>query len=636
MTMWTLARRSAWAHRAGLVGTAAVLALGGALLAVSGVLTESGLRAGSSPDDPHGGLLLLAGSLSGTVLIVVVMFVAATITLALRGRRRELALLRAVGATGAQIHRLVTIEVLLVGAVSAPVGAMAGVLASGLLNPLLQDAGIISPAESLDRGALPVIAATLLLLPVAWLAARIAARETLRVPPNQAVRTSTVETGGIGPVRRISAVVLGVLGLASAFSPVFVPGTIGGASAAISAFLLVGAAALAGPLLIEWVFSRIAGWSLFGRPTGQLAVANVRGFSRRLTVVVVPLALALTAGTAQTTVDRTVSEAAELQLRDGIRADLVATSPQGLAPDAIDLVTGLPGVEGSTVLDSAPAQVLTDPDLEGFMDSLAWEPTTVRSLTAGPTGLLVDLDVSDGSLDDLARPDTIAVSTDALFATGVGVGNAVKMRWSDGTTTEPTVVATYQRGLGFGDYTAGPETLAEHASDDVPARVFESVLVTVTPEAGADVRAALAAQGLDVLTPAAQASTATESSEAEQRLGTVLLLALLAFIFVAAANTLVMATAGRGHELQLYGRTGATRGQLVTMTLVEASLTAVLAWIIGTIAVAPAVLGVGFGMLGLTVPPIDLTVYLVLSAGVLVLPLLTVVPTAILRIRQRA
>lgn len=633
MTMWTLARRSAWAHRAGLVGTAAVFVLAGALLAVSGVLAESGLRSDSSPDAPEGGLLLLlAGSFSGTVLIVVVMIVAATVTLALRGRRRELALLRAVGATGSQIHRLVTTEVLLVGVVSAPLGAVAGVFASGMLNPLLRDASIISPDTSLYLGALPVIAVVVLLLPVAWLAARIAARESLRMPPSQAVRTSTIETGDIGPVRRISAIVLGVLGLASAFSPVFVPGTIGGAGAAIAAFLLVGAAGLAGPLLVEWAFSRVAGWGLFSRPTGRLAVANVRGFSRRLTIVVVPLALALTAGTAQTTVDRTVSEAAGLQLRDGIRADLVAASDKVLAPDAIDAVTGLPGVEGSTVLETASAQVLTDPDLEGFVDSLAWEPATVRSLTAGPTGLLVDLDVSDGSLEDLTRSDTIAVSTDVLFGTGIGVGDGVKMRWSDGTTTEPTVVATYQRGLGFGDFTASPQTLAEHASDDVS----QSILLTVMSGSGADVRAALSDQGLDVLTPAAYADTATASGEAEQRLGTVLLLALLAFIFVAAANTLVMVTARRGSELQLYGQTGATRGQLVTMTLIEAALTATLAWIIGTLAVAPAVLGVGFGMLGLAVPPVDLTAYLVLSAGVLALPLLTVVPTAIAKTRQKA
>lgn len=80
-------------------------------------------------------------------------------------------------------------------------------------------------------------------------------------------------------------------------------------------------------------------------------------------------------------------------------------------------------------------------------------------------------------------------------------------------------------------------------------------------------------------------------------------------------------------ELRLYGRTGATRGQLIRMAVVEASFTGGLAWLIGSLAVLPAVFGVAFGLLGATVPPVDWTVYLGLSAAVLLLPQLTVVPT---------
>jgi putative ABC transport system permease protein len=623
--MWTLARRSAWAHRAGLTGTALVLTLAGALLAVSGVLAESGLRTETDPTRPASGLLLvLASSFSGTVLIIVVMIVSATVTLALRGRRRELALLRAVGATSSQIRRLVSIETVLVALASAPLGAVAGVFAARLLDPLLRDASILDTGETLHLSALPVVAAMVLLLPVAWLAARLATRETLRTPPSQAVRASTVEASTIGRARRICAVALAALGLGSAFSPAVAPGTTGSASAAISAFLLVGAAGLAGPLLIEWAFSRVADRSRPRGPAWRLAIANVRGFSRRLTVVVIPLALALTAGTAQTSADRAFAEAGAEQLRDGIGADLVATSADGFDPAAVDTVADLPGVEATAPIESAAAQVLTDADLDGVIDALAWETTTVRSYSTGGDSL-VDLDVREGSVDDLARPDTIAISSEALFGERVGLGDTVTMQWTDGTTTTPTVVAVYDRGLGFGDFTVDRDVLAEHAQDAVAG----AVLLTVAPGTGDDVAAAAAAQGIDVVSPAAYADTATMSGAAEQRLSTVLLLALMAFIFLAAANTLVMVTARRGPELLLYDRTGATRRQLTTMAVAESVLTGGLAWLIGTLAVAPAVLGVGFGMLGLTIPPVNLTAYLVLSAAVLVLPLLTVVPTVL-------
>ncbi|WP_244931015.1 ABC transporter permease [Nocardioides sp. W7] len=628
---WTLARRSAWAHRAGLTGTALVLALAGLLLAVAGALAESGLRTSGDDAAADGGLLLLlAGSFSGTVITVVVLVVAATVSLALRGRRRELAQLRAVGATRSQLRSLIGAEVLLVGLVAAPLGAVAGVLLAGLLTPLLRDAGAIAAGGSLTLSPLPVLGAAALVLPVAWLSSRLAARETLRAAPGQAVRTSTVEARSIGVVRRGAAVAVALLGLAAAFSPLLVPGTVGSAGAATSAFLLVGAAALAGPLLIGRAFAGAARWDRLLGPAGRLGVANLRGFSQRLSIVVVPLALALTTGTAQTTVDRTVAEATRAQLVDGLDADLVATASGGVPPYAADAVADLPGVAGTTALAAAPARVRIDPDLDGVIDALAWEPTTVRSLGPGSTGLLLDPDVSSGSLADLATPGTVAVSSDATFDTGFRIGGTVPLRWADGTTSRPRVVAVYERGLGFGDYLVGPATLDQHRAE----RTVESLLVEASPGALDDVRTGLAGLGLRPTSPSAYAESATAAGDAERRLSTVLLLALLAFVFLAAANTLVMVTVRRRDELRLYGRTGATRAQLIRMAVVEATLTGGLAWLIGTLAVLPAVLGVGFGMLGPAVPPVDLTAYLLLSAAVLALPLLTVVPVAARMVRR--
>jgi putative ABC transport system permease protein len=619
--LWPLARRSAWAHRGGLTGTGLVLGLAGVLLAVAGVLAESGLRGADG-----GFLLVLASSFSGTVSMVVVLVVAATVSLALRGRRRELALLRTVGATRAQLRALIGAEVLLVGMVAAPLGAVAGVVLSRFLTPILRDAGAISAGGTLAFSPLPVLGAVGVVLPVAWLSARVAARETLRAAPGQAVRTSAVEARTVGAVRRLAALGVGLLGLVAAFSPLVVPGTIGSASAATSAFLLVGAAALAGPLLLSRAFSGAARWDHVLGPAGRLATANLRGFSQRLTIVVVPLALALTAGTAQTTVDRTVAEATRVQLTDGLAADLVVA-----APSRVNEVADLPGVAGTTLIAGAPARVRTDADLDGVLDALAWEPTVVRSLVPGATGLLADPEVTAGSLAGLSEPGTVAISGDATFDTGFRLGGTVPLRWPDGSTDRFRVVAVYERGLGFGDYLVGPDAPAGHRSD----RTAEALLVDAAPGAAGEVRERLSELGLAATSPAAYAESATSASSAERRLSTVLLLALLAFVFLAAANTLVMVTARRRTELGLYGRTGATRAQLVRMAAVEALLTGGLAWLIGSVAVMPAVLGVGFGMLGPAVPPVDVPSYLLLSAGVLALPLLTVVPVVVRATRAR-
>ncbi|SDD55440.1 FtsX-like permease family protein [Nocardioides lianchengensis] len=617
MSTWSLARRSAWAHRAGFTGTALVLVLAGLLIAVAGVLGESGLR-------DSGLLVVLAGSYAGTVLTVVVLVVAATVSLALRGRRRELALLRTVGATRGQLRAQVGTEVVLVALVAVPLGASVGLLLAPLLAPLLRDAGLVEAGATLSLSPLPVLSATVLLLPVAWLAARLSVRETLRAAPGPAARASAVETTTIGVVRRGAAVALALLGLAAALSPLVVPGTVGSAGAATSAFLLVGAAALAGPSLVGWAFAHSARAERFLGPAGRLGVANLRGFAQRLTLVVVPLALALTAGTAQTTVDRTVAAATETQLRDGLHADAVVTAPGGLTPTDVDAVTGLAGVTAVAGLATSPARVLTDADLDGVVDALAWEQTVVRSV-AGDADLL-DPDVSAGSLADLTGAGTIAVSSDATFETGFDLGDSVPVRWPDGSTSSPTVVAVYERGLGFGDYLVGPHTLDAHRTD----RSADALLV----DADAAGRAALAGLGLEAATPASYAADASSADAAERRLSTVLLLGLLGFVLLAAANALVMTTVRRRGELRLLRRTGATGRQLTRMVLVEALVTGALAWLVGTLAVVPTVLGVGLGMLGPAVPPVDLAAYAVLSLAALLLPVLTAVPAAAYLVRR--
>lgn len=140
--MGRLALGGAWSHRGSLAGTALALAVAAALLAVSGVLIETGLSGGTGT----GMLTALAGSFSGTVMMATLMVVASTVALALRGRQEDLALLRAVGATRRQVRTLVAIEVMALALLATPVGALAGVAASVLLDPLLVTADLLPPA----------------------------------------------------------------------------------------------------------------------------------------------------------------------------------------------------------------------------------------------------------------------------------------------------------------------------------------------------------------------------------------------------------------------------------------------------------------------------------------------------------
>jgi len=602
--MWSFARSAVRANPASFAGSFLVVVAAAALLAANGVLMESGLRA----DAPM--LTTVAGSFAGTAVLVVVLVVASTFAAALRRRTEQYALLRAVGATPAQVRSMVTAEVGLVFAVAAPVGAVPGLFAAHLFTPLLASGGIVPEGLDLVVTPLPVLGALTLLFPTALLAARLVARSVTSVSPTAAVRGTAAEPAGLSAARRAWAVVLLVSGLLLAGTPFVLPGLLGSAAGATSAFLLISAAALAGPALVGAAARRAVDASRTSRHAATLlALLNSRGFARRLTTAIVPLALFLALGTVQTGVNGSIVDAAAAQLRTGVSADAVVTAPGSLTPEQVDAVTTTPGVEAVLATASVPAEVRTDPDDD--LGGLAWEPSALTALSGDAAGL-VDVGVTAGSLSDLTGPGTVAVSAESLFATGKGVGDTVDVRLGDDETS-PTIVAVYDRGLGFGDYLVDAAALPE----PVPA----AALYVRGP-------ADLAVPGLQVLTVDEYVDATVSGAAAQQELGTVLLLVLIVFIAIAAANTLVMLTSARRPELTLLRRVGATRRQLTAMIGVESAFVAGTALVLGTLAVLPALVGVAYGMLGTAVPAFDWSVYGALAAAVvLIATAATLVPT---------
>lgn len=599
----TMARSAVRAHRGSLAGSALVVALAAALLTATGVWVEAGVRlAAGSADDPAASMLLtVASSFAGTAVLIALLVVASTFAGALRPRAREFALLRAVGATTGQVRRLVTAEVLLVFAVAAPLGALPGLLLAPLLSDVLVSGGVLPAGYTPGLSPWPVLGALVLLVPTALLGARLAGRESARLSPASAVQRSAVEPRGIPRARTLTAAGLAVAGLGAALVPFALPGLGGAAAATTSAIVLLVAAALVGPLLVRWGAERGLRLTRGSRAVPTLALTNARGFSRRLTGAVVPLALLLALGTVQSGTNRAVVDAAEQQVRDGVVADVVAQDAadgRGVTDARAAEVAALPGVAAAGVTAGVPAQVRTDQDDEDlpFLDGLSWEPTTLRTVPAEST--LLDPDVRSGSLDDLGRDGTIAVSSEATIG-GAGLGDPVEVRLG-GSEVVLTVVAVYERGLGLGDYLVGSGTA-------VAAGAEGGVLLVRAqdPAAAGDVRAAVAATGLDVTDPAGYARSVRDAAAGEQGLGTALLLALLAFVAVAAGTTLVGLVATRRGELALLRRTGATRTQLIRMVAAESVLITGTAVAVGLAAVLPALLGVGQGLLGVPVPVVD-------------------------------
>ncbi|WP_295701720.1 ABC transporter permease [Lapillicoccus sp.] len=617
MSMYAALRSVFVANRSSLTGTAVVVALAAALLTASGTWLDAGIR-----DERLGLVVGLAGSFAGIVVMITVFIVASVFAGALRERRNEFALLRAVGATARQVRATVTAEALAILLVAGPVGAAVGILVAPRLVPLLRSGAALPDGFVLPFSPISILVALLVLLPTALLAARTAARGVLRVSPTAAVRESTVDAPTISLGRLRTAAVLGVVGLLAATTPFFVPGVIGSATGATSAILLVIAAGLAGPVLVHRVATR--GMTVLGNRAGAgrvLAFANARGFSRRLSAAVIPLALLLALGSVQSGVNSGVVRATATELRAGAQADLIVLSPSGVTSYQAAAIAALPGVTASAATGHLAASVRTDPEV-------GWEPTTMGTITPGSAiragRTLLDPTVSSGSLRDLDAAGTIAVSRTALLFTGKRVGDTVDVRLGGVDAGAAKIVAVYERGLGFGDYLMGVAA----AERGPAAAAFDAVFVDTTASTRVATRQALAEMGLTVTDGAGYASVATKEAGGQQQPSLVLLLALLGFVGAAAANTLAMSTASRRDEFALLRRIGATRAQVMRMVTIETAFIIATALTIGLLAVLPALIGVGQGLLGAPFPVFDLSVTVALVVATVAIAILTVIPTA--------
>jgi putative ABC transport system permease protein len=553
-------------------------------------------------------LVVLSLGFAGTAIMIALLVVASTLALSIQQRRREFALLRAVAASPRQIHRMVGAEILLVAGSAAILGAGPGVAVASLLRSAFATGGVLPADFGLALSPLPAVAAILLCVGSARVAGWVAARRPARISPVEALGESAVEPPALHRFRVLAGWVAAMLGVVASGLPTLIPGEAAVAGAASSALLLVAAAALLGPRLIAGAVRLIGGPLRRIAPVGGfLAAANTLASTRRLAAAVTPLVLAIAIASVQLFSQATVSAAATEQAREGVVADFVVSSTgSGLVgPRAADAVRGLDGIEVASPI--ARSRVLVPHRQAG-------EPRVASYAAQGvdPDRLarVLDLDLRSGSLDRL-RGETVALSQLAAETLGVRVGSRIDLRLGDGARTRPAVVATYGRGLGFGDVTLPHDLLAAHTSPRSDQAVLIRADATADRTELASALRGLAANhpGLVVLDRDGLAAAGQAQREAQSWPSLLALAVLLAYIAIAVVNTLVMASAARGREFALLRLIGTGRAQIVRMMRIEALLVVGLATVIGTLAAIPPLVGISLGLTESPIPAVSPAVY---------------------------
>ena len=145
-------------------------------------------------------LVAVVAAGGGITLAIVVFVVAGTIAFAVGRRRRDIALLRVIGATPGQVRRQLLRETALIGLLAGAAGCLAATALFAPFTDALVSVGLAPDGFAVAPHWLPYAIAAAVGVVVALLATLVATRRALTVPPGEALVESAI------PQRRMSVV----------------------------------------------------------------------------------------------------------------------------------------------------------------------------------------------------------------------------------------------------------------------------------------------------------------------------------------------------------------------------------------------------------------------------------------------
>ncbi|MEJ8652897.1 ABC transporter permease [Streptomyces sp. MS1.AVA.3] len=370
---------------------------------------------------------------AGIALFVGIFIIANTFTMLISQRSREIALLRAVGASRRQVVRSVLAEAGLLGLVSSVIGLGLGTAIAVGLRAVLDANGagfpdgpvIISPAAVLSSLGVGVVVTVL----AAWLPSRKAAKiapvealNTVEAPP--ALRSLVIRNS-------LGAVVTG-LGVAIMFYVTTLKSSDDLPVAMAGSLLTLTGVIILAPLLSRPLVS-LAGvvtTRLFGIG-GKLAKENALRNPRRTAATASALMIGLTLITGMTVVGNSAQQAMDKMTADGLKADYkVATSTYiGLDTKLSQKVADIPGVEAMAPLRNSGVEAG-----DAYLNLVGTDLAAI--------GKVARLDFTSGSLAS-AGAHGIAISQSAAKEHGWQTGDSVDATFMDKKKAELKIAGIY-------------------------------------------------------------------------------------------------------------------------------------------------------------------------------------------------
>lgn len=529
-----------------------------------------------------------------------------TFSILVAQRGRELALLRAVGASRRQVVRSVLLEAFVVGVIGATVGLGLGVLLALGIKALFATIGLDLTGSGLVFAPRTAVAAYAVGIVVTMAAAWLPAHRAGSVPPVAAMRDSIDSGTGHHPVRRALEVVVLAAGAAAFLIGLFVADTreLWWIGAGIVG-LVLGTAFLA-PFVGRPVIVGLgaAYRKLFGT-VGRMAEQNSVRNPGRTAATASALMIGMTLVALMGVVSSSVKASVDRQIEETFRADYILSNAIGqpFSSKVADEVADLDGVR-----EVSPVRFVSAKVDGGELFATAIDPTFADVEKITPSTGTADID-----------KDSVMLST--KHEGGRAVGDTVEV--SMGSQTRDLVVAGFYdelQSIGTPDVLFSVDTVEAMGAPAADNWAFIFLDEGVDRSAvEASIEKVVAEQPLVTLKD--QAGYADEQRASINQL-LYLIYALLGLAIVIAVlgivNTLGLSVMERTREIGLLRAVGLSRAQLRRMIRLEsvtiALLGALLGIVLGVIAgVAIQRSLVDDGITELAIPWLSLLVFVVLA-----------------------
>ncbi|HMK12353.1 MAG TPA: FtsX-like permease family protein [Acidimicrobiales bacterium] len=521
---------------------------------------------------------------AGVAVFVGMFIIYNTFSILVAQRGRELALLRAIGASRRQVLGSVLVEGVVVGLIASLVGLGLGVLVAMGLTALLSALGIDLPSGSLVLLPRTVVASLVVGVGITVASALLPARRASRIPPVAAMREVAIDTSASSRKRVVIGLVALAIGALLLAGGLARGGGKGAIQVGLSALVVFVSATILGPVIAKPV-SRLVGAPLprlrgmSGTLARENAVRNPRRTSSTAAALMIGVGIVVFILVLAASLKQSISDITGSQLKADYIVNTTGgfTNSVGFSPDVATQISTLPEVQSVSGMRFGAMQV------DGSTKFVfAVDPTTIEDV--------FDFVNVTGSIEDLSKINTIAVDKKVAEKNGWTIGSTIDVTFAS-ETAPMQIVALIDGAKAFSNWGMGIPTYELHFADQFDSQVF----VKLKP--GAD--AAAFEQGAnDILKsyPTAELQTPEEfknsvASQINQLVSVIYALLFLAIIIalLGIANTLALSIYERRHEIGLLRAVGMTRRQVRSSVRWESVIIALFGTALGL------VIGIAFG-----------------------------------------